>query len=121
MICFTERSDVTEDMRVDWTAILPFVGCNKIDITEGTLSWEQRAWWLHVESQRILVRKCVRHPHQASEQPRHNPHTMGTMDPKAESRKSPTCRKARAPWVKLDIYRFQPLNDRSHYRSEVAF
>ena len=35
MICFTECSDGTEDMRVDWTAILPFVGCNEIDITKG--------------------------------------------------------------------------------------
>ena len=49
MICFTECWDGTEDMRVDWTAILPFVGCNKVEITKAVLAWEQRAWWLHVE------------------------------------------------------------------------
>ena len=29
MICFIDRSDGTEDMRVDWTAILPYTICQR--------------------------------------------------------------------------------------------
>ena len=34
MVCFTECSDGTEDMRVDWTAILPSVSYGKLQITK---------------------------------------------------------------------------------------
>ena len=37
MICFTECSDGTEGMRVDWTAILPYVRCGKVQIMKGVL------------------------------------------------------------------------------------
>ena len=43
MICFTECSDGTEDMRVDWTAILPYVRYGKLQITKEASVLEQHA------------------------------------------------------------------------------
>lgn len=43
MICFTECSDGTDAMRVDWTAILPYVRYDKSQITKEESVLEQRA------------------------------------------------------------------------------
>ena len=49
MICFTECSDRTEDMRVDWTAILPCVRYGKVQVARAVSLLEPQALWSHVD------------------------------------------------------------------------